>query len=99
MNRYFTYCLNHRQAREKPAGQPLTAVDWVPFGNIGIQPGDEVYSVKARHHLEIGGRSRRRDLDAAWEQKQPRLVAHGERGCYLCVSEFETFTGRLAFKQ
>jgi hypothetical protein len=53
----------------------------------------------ARHHLEIGGRSRRRDLDAAWEHKQPRLTERSERGCYLCVSEFETFTGRLGFRE
>jgi hypothetical protein len=52
----------------------------------------------ARHHLEIGGRSRRRDLDAAREQKQPRLLERSERACYLCVSEFEAFTGRLAFR-
>ncbi len=52
----------------------------------------------ARHYLEIAGRSRRRDLDAAWEQKQPRLLERSQRGCYLCVSEFETFTGRLAFR-
>jgi hypothetical protein len=52
----------------------------------------------ARHHLEIAGRSRRRDLDAAWEQKQPRLLEQSERGCYLCVSEFETCTGRLRFR-
>ena len=52
----------------------------------------------ARHHLEIAGRSRRRDLDAAWEQKQPRLLERSDRGCYLCVSEFQTFTGRLAFR-
>jgi hypothetical protein len=52
----------------------------------------------ARHHLEIGGRSRRRDLDTAWEQKRPRLLEHSARGCYLCLSEFETYTGRLAFR-
>ncbi len=52
----------------------------------------------ARHHLEIAGRSRRRDLDTAWEQKQPRLLERSERGCYLCVSEFETATGRLMFQ-
>jgi hypothetical protein len=51
-----------------------------------------------RLHLEIGGRSRRRDADAAWEQKQPRLLQRSERGTYLCVCEFETFTGRLAFR-
>jgi hypothetical protein len=53
----------------------------------------------ARHHLEVGGRSRRRDLDAAWEQKQPGLLEHSERACYLCLSEFETFTGRLGFQK
>jgi len=53
----------------------------------------------ARHHLEIAGRSRRRDLDTAWQEKQPRLLERSERACYLCVSEFETFTGRLAFRQ
>jgi hypothetical protein len=52
----------------------------------------------ARHHLEIAGRSRRRDLETAWEQKQPRLLERSERGCYLCVSEFETCTGRLVFR-
>lgn len=51
-----------------------------------------------RHLLEIAGRSRRRDLDTAWEQKQPRLLERSERGCYLCVSEFETCTGRLVFR-
>jgi hypothetical protein len=52
----------------------------------------------ARHHLEIAGRSRRRDLETAWEQKQPRLLERSQRGCYLCVTEFETFTGRLVFR-
>jgi hypothetical protein len=53
----------------------------------------------SRHHMEIGGRSRRRDLEAAWDQKQQRLLEKSGRPCYLCVSEFETFTGRLAFKE
>jgi hypothetical protein len=52
----------------------------------------------ARHHLEIAGRSRRRDLESAWEQKQPRLLERSERGCYPCISEFETCTGRLVFR-
>ena len=52
----------------------------------------------ARLHLEIGGRSRRRDLETAWEQKQPRLPERSPRGCYLCLSEFEAYTGRLAFR-
>src|SRR5260370_4056380 len=38
----------------------------------------------ARHHLEIGGRSPRRDIDAAWEQKQPRLLERSQRAA-ICV--------------
>jgi hypothetical protein len=53
----------------------------------------------ARHPLEIAGRSRRRDLDSAWEEKEPRLRARSNRACYLCLCEFETLTGRLAFRE
>ena len=53
----------------------------------------------ARHPLEIAGRSRRRDLNSAWEQKEPRLRARSSRACYLCLCEFESLTGRLAFRQ
>ncbi len=51
----------------------------------------------ARHQLEIAGRSRRRDLDAAWQQKQQRLAEQGGRGFYVCVAEFESPAARLAF--
>jgi hypothetical protein len=49
---------------------------------------------RARHHLEIAGRSRRSDVEVAWRQ---RLSARGTGGFYLCVTEFESATGRLAF--
>jgi hypothetical protein len=52
----------------------------------------------ARHFLEIAGRSRRRDLEKAWTEKEPRLTERSQRGYYLCLSEFETFTGRLVFR-
>ena len=52
---------------------------------------------QARHHLEIAGRSRRRDLETAWRQKWQRLGQHWQNGFYLCLAEFETYTGRLAF--
>ena len=52
---------------------------------------------QAGHQLEIAGRSRQRDLETAWRQKWERLVERGGTGFYLCVTEFETATGRLAF--
>jgi hypothetical protein len=52
---------------------------------------------EAHHHLEIAGRSRRRDLDAAWQQKQQRLTDRSGPGFYVCVAEFETPAARLAF--
>jgi hypothetical protein len=51
----------------------------------------------SHHHLEIAGRSRRRDLDAAWQQKQQRLVGSSAGGFYVCVVEFESPAARLAF--
>lgn len=52
---------------------------------------------ESRHHLEIAGRSRRGDFETAWQQKWQRLNAAQEGGCYVCVVEFESPAGRLAF--
>jgi hypothetical protein len=52
---------------------------------------------QARHHLEIAGRSRRRDLDTAWRERWERLRQRWGSEFYLCVSAFETCTARLAF--
>ena len=52
---------------------------------------------ETHHHLEIAGRSRRRDLDAAWQQKQQRLADGSAGGYFLCVGEFESPAARLAF--
>lgn len=52
---------------------------------------------ESRHHLEIAGRSRRSDLETAWQQKRRRLGETQEGGCYVCVAEFESPAGRLAF--
>jgi hypothetical protein len=51
----------------------------------------------ARRHLEIAGRSRRVDMAAAWQQKCERLKAHQVSSVYVCVAEFESPAGRLAF--
>jgi hypothetical protein len=47
--------------------------------------------------LEVGGRSRRRDVDQAWQQKEQRLRERRESGVYICICEFATLTGRLGY--
>ncbi|GEM_PF-1968897 len=53
---------------------------------------------EANHLLEVAGRSRRSDLNAARQQRWQRLGAIRTGGFYVCVVEFETPTGQLAFK-
>jgi len=55
------------------------------------------YLVGPSHLLEIAGRSRRSDAGFAWEQRWERLAGRCSDGFFLCVAEFESFTGRLAF--
>jgi hypothetical protein len=45
-----------------------------------------------------GGRSQRKDFESAWQQKWQRLTETVAGGFYVCVAEFETPTGRLAFQ-
>jgi len=54
------------------------------------------YLVDANSLLEVAGRSRRQDLAACWQDRLARLQRH-EAGFYLCVVEFETPAGRLAY--
>ena len=48
--------------------------------------------------LEVAGRSRRSDFEVAWQQRWQRLTERLGSGFYVCVAEFETPAGRLAFK-
>jgi hypothetical protein len=50
-----------------------------------------------RHHLEVAGRSRRSDFASAWQQKLGRLKKLYGIGFMLCVAEFESPAGKLAF--
>lgn len=50
----------------------------------------------SRNRLEIAGRSRRSDLEHAWQQRIARLAGTSD-GFYLSVIEFDTPRGRLAF--
>lgn len=52
----------------------------------------------ANHLLEVAGRSRRSDFAAAWQQRWQRLAEAKISGFYVCVVEFETPAGRLAFQ-
>lgn len=57
------------------------------------------YLVDESHHLlEIAGRSRRNDFEVAWQQCWQRLLERTAGGFYVCVSEFETPAGCLAFR-
>lgn len=47
--------------------------------------------------LEIAGRSRKSDLNAAWQLRQQRLHETAPEFYYLCVCEFETMSARLGF--
>jgi hypothetical protein len=53
---------------------------------------------EANHLLEIAGRSRRSDFSAAWQQRWQRLSEGRSGGFYVCVAEFETPAGQLAFR-
>jgi hypothetical protein len=52
---------------------------------------------ESNHLLEVAGRSRRRDVGVAWQQRWQRLTNRMGHGFY--VVEFETLAGRLAFRE
>jgi hypothetical protein len=54
---------------------------------------------ESNHLLEVAGRSRRSDFGAAWQQRWQRLTERMVGGFYVCVAEFETPAGRLAFHE
>jgi hypothetical protein len=51
------------------------------------------------YQLEIAGRTRRVDFGIAWQQRWERLSDHIGSAFFVCVVEFETPTGRLAFSR
>jgi hypothetical protein len=66
--------------------------------DIALRGSGADYLVDAsRNVLEVGGRSRRSDFASAWRQKMERLRSRAEKSYYVCVVEFETPAGRLAF--
>jgi len=67
--------------------------------DVSVRGSGADYLVDAGHYLlEIAGRSRRSDFQAAWQQRLERLQERTTGGFYLCVVELETPTGRLFFR-
>lgn len=66
--------------------------------DVAMRGSGADYLVDAsRHLLEIAGRSRKSDFAVAWQQRWNRLTERRPAGFYLCVVEWETPAGRLAF--
>ncbi len=82
------------------AGLALHATGGHEIIDVAIRGSAADYLVdQHHHHLEIAGRSRKSDLEAAWRQRWQRLGERWGTGFYLCVVEFESPAGRLAFAQ
>ena len=68
------------------------------INDIAMRGSRADYLVDEENYLlEIAGRSRREDFEYAWQQKWQRLAESAGGGFYVCVAEFETPAGRLAF--
>jgi hypothetical protein len=67
--------------------------------DVALRGSGADYLVDETHHLlEVAGRSRRSDVGVAWQQRWQRLSGRRRGGFYVCVAEFETASGRLAFR-
>lgn len=80
------------------AGLALFAAGGHQIRNVALRGTSADYLVDADCHLlEVAGRSRRTDFDAAWQVRWERLLACRSPGFYVCVCEFESPSARLAF--
>jgi hypothetical protein len=80
------------------AGIGLHAAGGHEIKDVALRGSRADYLVDdANHLLEVAGRSRRSDFGAAWRERWERLSKTVPDGYYVCVSEFETPAGKLAF--
>jgi hypothetical protein len=80
------------------AGLALFATGGHQIRDIALRGTSADYLVDADCHLlEVAGRSRRADFDAAWQARWERLSDHPGRGFYVSVCEFESPYARMAF--
>jgi hypothetical protein len=68
-------------------------------GDLALRGSGANYLVDEAHHLlEVADRSRRQDFEVAWQQRWQRLTEYRRNGFYVCVVEFATPLGWLAFQ-
>ena len=80
------------------AGLALFGAGGHVMRDVALRGSSADYLIGEENHLlEIAGRSRHRDLQAAWGDRRNRLAARLDSGFFVCVVEFETPSGRLAF--
>lgn len=79
------------------AGLGMIAAGGHEIRDIALRGSSADYLVGEENYLlEVAGRSRRADFPTAWEARWQRLAERAE-SYFVCVSEFETPAGRLAF--
>ncbi len=80
------------------AGLALFAAGAHQIRDVALRGTSADYLVDADSHLlEVAGRSRRIDFDAAWQVRWERLLERPGSGFYVCLCEFESPSARLAF--
>ena len=80
------------------AGLALHAAGGHMIRDVALRGSSADYLVGEENHLlEVAGRSRRRDLQAAWDDRWSRIESRRRSGFFVCVVEFESPSGRLAF--
>ena len=80
------------------AGLGLFAAGGHQIRDVALRGSSADYLVDEENYLlEVSGRSRRSDFQAAWDARWNRLSERSGSGFIVCVSEFETPAGRLAF--
>jgi hypothetical protein len=80
------------------AGLVLFAAGGHEIRDVALRGTSADYLIDADCHLlEVAGRSRRIDFDAAWRVRWERLLERRGSGFYVCVCEFEGPSARLAF--
>jgi len=80
------------------AGLGLFAAGGHQIRDVALRGSSADYLVDAENYLlEVSGRSRRNDFQAAWDARWNRLSNRPSAGFFVCVLEFETPAGRLAF--
>ena len=98
-----------RRTFEKPRLVEFAAIAIAGIG-LYLAGGHEIWDVALRGSsadylvdetetlLEVSGRSRKSDFQAAWDERWNRLKARSHQGFFVCVAEFESNTAKLAFE-